>query len=372
MCCKSDVIVEGLPWARKLVDDTIIWADNEEDLVFQTRTVLVRCKTNNITISRKKWIKKGSPQGSVLGCLLYCITTQLLTEDLRRNRGNDPPPDATRYFPQEGGDESDVRFWEQGCAGEGVGPVPFLYVDDTTLFDAVPLNSAVRHISSSPLRESFEDLELARDFEELSGRADEIGMVVNQKKTQLLVVSPPNGYDTSARIMVGNQAIRSVDTLKLVGFTFGHTPDATAHVKQIAEKHKRKKWMLYHLRDSGFKGKQLYKLYCCYVRSIIEYYSVVYNALLTKSQENQLERLQRHAVRLCYGHDSPIGEIMDRECIESLAARRERRCDAFVKKSASNTRFRESWFPLRPPVPWDIRERRGIKEIAATTRRRFM
>ena len=39
-CCKSDIIVEGLPWARKLVDDTIIWADNEEDLVIRTRTVL--------------------------------------------------------------------------------------------------------------------------------------------------------------------------------------------------------------------------------------------------------------------------------------------------------------------------------------------
>ena len=54
-CCKSDVIVEGLPWARKLVDDTIIWADNEEDLVIRTRTVLEQCKANNITISRKKF-----------------------------------------------------------------------------------------------------------------------------------------------------------------------------------------------------------------------------------------------------------------------------------------------------------------------------
>ena len=39
-CCKSDIIVEGLPWAKKLVDDTIIWADNGEDLVIRTRTVL--------------------------------------------------------------------------------------------------------------------------------------------------------------------------------------------------------------------------------------------------------------------------------------------------------------------------------------------
>ena len=54
-CCKSDIIGEGLPWARKLVDDTIIWADNEEDLVIQRRTVLEQCKENNVTISRKNF-----------------------------------------------------------------------------------------------------------------------------------------------------------------------------------------------------------------------------------------------------------------------------------------------------------------------------
>ena len=54
-CCKSDIIVEGSPWARKLEDDTIIWADNEEDLVIHTRTLLEGCKENNITILRKKF-----------------------------------------------------------------------------------------------------------------------------------------------------------------------------------------------------------------------------------------------------------------------------------------------------------------------------
>lgn len=34
-------------------------------------------------------ITRGSPQGSVLGCLLYCVTTQLLTHGLRES--NDPP-----------------------------------------------------------------------------------------------------------------------------------------------------------------------------------------------------------------------------------------------------------------------------------------
>ena len=53
-CCHSDVIIRGLPWARKIVDDTLIWASTEPELLERARIVLQRCKDNNITISQKK------------------------------------------------------------------------------------------------------------------------------------------------------------------------------------------------------------------------------------------------------------------------------------------------------------------------------
>ena len=87
--------------------------------------------------------------------------------------------------------------------------------------------------------------------------------------------------------------IHSVDALRLVCFNFGSSPDVVTHVDQ----YKRKKWLLYHLRDAGLKDDQLFLMYCCYVRSVIEYCSPVYNSLLSKSQEQQLERLQRHAIQ---------------------------------------------------------------------------
>lgn len=165
--------------------------------------------------------------------------------------------------------------------------------------------------------EVFTDLELSRDFEILQRRAEDIGMRINTKKMQLLVISPPNGCKTSAVIGPENWTTLSVDSMRLVSYTFGDKPGAGAHVDEIANKYRRKKWMLYHLRDSGFKGKQLFRLYCCYIWSIIEYCSVVYHALLTKNQEVHLERLQRHAVRLCFGHDAPVEDIMAREAIET-------------------------------------------------------
>ena len=48
-CSRSDAVIEGLPWTRKIVDDILIWAETEEELMERTRVIL-----NNITISRKK------------------------------------------------------------------------------------------------------------------------------------------------------------------------------------------------------------------------------------------------------------------------------------------------------------------------------
>ena len=305
-------------------------------------------------------ILMGSPQGSVLGCVLYCVTTQLLTRDLRASQrmGN--------FFPQDDDPDPGVVFWEGGESSV------FLYVDDNTLLDSAKLSSAVRHCTTSRTVEEFQQLGVAGDFDELSRRAKDIGMVINEKKTQLLIISPPNGCTTTAKLATaGGATIEAVDCMKLVGFTFGSSPGAGAHVESIAEKYKRKKWMLYHLCDAGFGGRHLFKLYCCYIRSIIEYCSPVYHSLLNLGQEVELERLQRHALRVCFGYDVPVERHMQDNNISTLKERRLRRCDAFIKKSLVNSRFGPAWFPLREGGRWNLRDSRAFQETQVTTLRRF-
>ena len=43
-CCHSDIIIQGIPWARKIVDDTLIWAETEEELLERTRIILKKGK----------------------------------------------------------------------------------------------------------------------------------------------------------------------------------------------------------------------------------------------------------------------------------------------------------------------------------------
>ena len=197
-------------------------------------------------------------------------------------------------------------------------------------------------------------------------------MKINEKKTQLLVISPPNGCNTVASLEAGNGiTITSVSRLKLVGFTFGSDGGAEEHVVAIEDMFRRKKWMLYHLRDAGLKGAVLFGLYCCYVRSSIEYCSAVYHSLLNAGQSERLESLHRHAIRTCFGHNRDLGEVMAEFNIETLEQRRVRRCDAFIRKAVSNPRFSQRWFPPRVGDRPGLRNRREIQESQAASLRRF-
>ena len=128
--------------------------------------------------------------------------------------------------------------------------------------------------------------------------------------------------------------------------------------------------MLCKLRRAGFKGGNLYKLYCCYLRSIIKYCSVVYHSRLTRGQAWDLERIQRLAVRICYGNDD-TDALMNEHGIQPLEERRKRRCDAFLRKAVRHPTFGRRWFPPRAGERRDIRRRREIEETRAMTNRRF-
>ena len=63
-CRTSDWIVEGLPWAMKIVDDTLVWANDLQTLEERVVEVLEPCKQINITIA----IVMEHPRGMETSC----------------------------------------------------------------------------------------------------------------------------------------------------------------------------------------------------------------------------------------------------------------------------------------------------------------
>ena len=53
-CIRSDIIVEGLEWASKIIDDILIQGPDWPTTMDRARIILRRCRDNNVSLSLKK------------------------------------------------------------------------------------------------------------------------------------------------------------------------------------------------------------------------------------------------------------------------------------------------------------------------------
>ena len=180
----------------------------------------------------------------------------------------------------------------------------------------------------APITQSF--------MEAIVSKAADMGMKVNCKKMQFLILSPDNGCNTTASITVGGTTLSATNKLKLLGYVIGSSPGAHAQVEFIREKFRRKFWSLIHHRRSGFKGKRLFKIYCSLVRPVIETNSVIYHAMLTRTQAAELERMQKKILRLCFGRLTCYADKLRELGLESLETRRTKAARKFAIKTYRN------------------------------------
>ena len=343
-------------------------------------------------------LKGGSPQGSILGCFLYCATTQQINVDIPRVargdvRGNaqgtaptEPQAASSPDLPDHGMGLMD-EFRSPGSSDDsfrtaeathspdgrdvsgvdleldqdtGITTIIFKYVDDTTVVMSLPPGTSIRHISSAKPVEWLSSEGMSEFFHSLSSRADEIGMRVNAKKTQLMCVAPDNGYDSKAAFEVGEEGtmIESQNTMKLLGYMLGTGPGASDHFELLRRKFRARFWALIHLRRTGIRGMQLYRLYAALVRPVLEANAVVYHPMLSVTQTEALERMQKQVFRLCFGIEASYARLLEGYQLETLAARRTKAVKRFVAKAMTNDRFAGRWFIRRPGVDTEIRRRK--------------
>ena len=123
-------------------------------------------------------------------------------------------------------------------------------------------------------------------------------MLVNGKKTNLLVVSAAKSFDARAHFYGSSgECVESTSELKALGFVFNNRGDVSTQVKRLCSKFRQKVWSLRHLRKSGFSEKELVQVYTSYLRPGLEYSSPIYHSMLTQEQTSFIEKQQYFALR---------------------------------------------------------------------------
>ena len=115
----------------------------------------------------------------------------------------------------------------------------------------------------------------------------------------MLCINPNPYSDMSSYIITpSDEMIKSSESLKILGFTFGKEPNAKLHVTKLIEKFHAKLWTLRFLKGSGMRRGDLRKVYDTCIRPGVEYSSIVYNTLIPDYLSDQLEKVQTRAMKI--------------------------------------------------------------------------
>ena len=130
--------------------------------------------------------------------------------------------------------------------------------------------------------------------------------------------------------------------------------------------------MLSKLKYVGVKREDLILIYKLFIRSCLEYCSVVYHSSLTIQQSNSIERVQKVCVKLILAGEYIDYEQALRSCkLSRISQRRENRALSFAHKALSHPKHK-TMFPISENYssnPHNIRSKEKYKvNFARTTR----
>ena len=345
-------------------------------------------------LSRPRLVPGGSPQGSILGNYLFCMTTnQLIPRDSRglpavspSSPGPSPPPSPPPRStqPSGSGPESDEEvpfhfgaphlesslnstatsfrpelaqiedFLGVPDGWEEKGVLTNVYVDDFVHVEKVRHSDAIAHFTTgktviAPQAEKTKEI-----FEQNSHRSAELGMRINPSKTSMICISASDSR-VQAYFDVDGKRIESCDELKVLGFWFGRSPGAGTHVQKLVDKFRCRLWAMRHLRDSGMNKPDLLAVYRSILLPVADFASVTYGPLLTQDQSTTLEGLQRRAMKIVYDSFVPYRLALEDAGLTTLENRRQHALKKFAAKCNENERYGENWFPLRGEAAHDVR-----------------
>ena len=357
--------------------------------------------------SAPRLVNGGCPQGSILGVMLFNMTTDDLEDNFvrqeRQRLGLTTPLDQAQepLTPSLGAPNfvtsspvgAEQQFFEADLSDVGPGffdhegtpvsfrpgtvnpppgieaddqiPVPietptgtqvlveepvefFKYVDDSISVEK--LNFGLIAIT---LDENGRPVKVRRatgsqnGFRSVTKNARRKLMAVNEHKTKIVCIADNMNY--TARVFIEDSAgvrIDCEDSIRVLGFDLTNKPTMHAQVASISKRMRQRYWVLRHLKKLGMCTDDLVLVYTSMIVPIADYCDYVYHSLLTDEQDLALETVQVGALRVIYGSGLSGRRMRQMSGVKTLRDRRIEHADRFAEKALANDRFRH-WFPLK-------------------------
>ena len=337
-------------------------------------------------LSTLRNVHGGSPQGTKLGNLLFCLSIDDIVHEDPTPVVQPSSPERESAIPREylptitstpaPRDEHETSFDPnpfgmrnkiniirdsilEESLGEGgaisAGTWEIGYVDDINVGEELDLRDAKLHITTGKMKRCIRATGCENMYRVVDKNGQKIGLQINPAKTQLICFNPGTD-DLEAMISIDGKMVKSGNELKILGFYFGSKPNVSCHISKAIKKFNKSLWTIRHLKRAGLKNNVLVKVYCSMLRPLLEYSGNVFISMLTCKQNLMLENCQRKTLKIIFGYDWKYEELLEFSGLVRLDTRREKLFEKFSLKMSKSARFSRKWLPK-----YDRTDRRELR-----------
>ena len=302
--------------------------------------------------SARKNLPGGGPQGTVLGMFLFLILINKAGfKNIQKNTGTTIcNPRINTRAPI---DEIHVKW-----------------IDDMTIAEAIHLKSSLEIDYSQQHPVTFhertghrlppEKSKVQGLLTELLKYAEDHEMKINEAKTNAIIFNKAKKYDFLPHLTVGNSGqLNVVDEIRILGIVVRSDLSWSSNTRVMCSKAYARLWILRRLKPLGLSQERLLDVYEKQIRCVLEFAAPVWTGGLTKSEETQIERVQKAAFAIILGKQytsySKALQSLNRVTLED---RRKELCLKFAKQSQRSARFGHSFLMFTPASNMNTRSKK--------------
>ena len=182
------------------------------------------------------------------------------------------------------------------------------FADDTTVSEIIPKTGSSR---------------LQVQVDQINCWSNENNFQLNSLKCKELRIDFTRHRHIDDPITVNDLAFEVVQSVKILGVTIREDLKWNDHVTEITHKASKRLYLLRILKRAGVDVISLVQFYCTCIRSTLEYACQTFHSNLPEYLSNQIERIQKRALRMLYPEER-YGDALKLTGLQSLADRRDR------------------------------------------------
>ena len=194
--------------------------------------------------------------------------------------------------------------------GSWLGPLSFIaLIDDLKL--SCPTHKFVDDTTITEILAASQPSLMHLYFQQLVDWTLTNSMQINENKTKEMVITTSHAVSIPPFPSIGR-----VSSFKILGVIVSNNLKWTEHVHYISAKANSRLHFLKQLKRAGLSNDDILHFYLAVIRPVLEYAAPVWHSGLTNELSDQLESLQKRALRIIFGYSRVTDISYDNFCAE--------------------------------------------------------